>query len=72
MSKVSPVLVWFRRDFRLHDNPMLRAAQDSGRPIIPIFILDEIAKIMLPNKATNMYLINLVCFKFPVNSIILI
>jgi deoxyribodipyrimidine photo-lyase len=31
-----------RRDFRLHDNPALKAAQESGRPIIPVFILDEV------------------------------
>ena len=44
MNEISPILVWLRRDFRLHDNPMLRAAQDSGRPIIPVFILDEIVE----------------------------
>jgi hypothetical protein len=34
----SPVLVWFRRDLRLADNPALHAACESGRPVIPVFI----------------------------------
>ncbi len=40
----SPILLWFRRDFRLSDHPALRAAADSGRPVIPVFILDEVAE----------------------------
>ena len=42
MEKKSPIIVWMRRDFRLHDNPALKAAQDSGRPVIPVFIFDEV------------------------------
>ena len=42
MENKSPIIVWMRRDFRLHDNPALKAAQESGRPIIPVFILDEV------------------------------
>jgi len=38
---VAPVLVWFRRDLRLADNPALLAAVASGRPILPIFIWEE-------------------------------
>ncbi len=41
MPKPTPVLVWFRRDLRLADNPALSAAAKGGRPIVPIFILDE-------------------------------
>ncbi|WP_299955496.1 deoxyribodipyrimidine photo-lyase [uncultured Roseobacter sp.] len=37
----SPVLVWFRRDFRLSDHPALHAACSTGRPVIPIFIHDD-------------------------------
>lgn len=37
----SPVLVWFRRDFRLSDHPALHAACKSGRPVIPVFIHDD-------------------------------
>ncbi|WP_299868982.1 deoxyribodipyrimidine photo-lyase [uncultured Roseobacter sp.] len=37
----SPVLVWFRRDFRLSDHPALHAACSTGRPVIPVFIHDD-------------------------------
>ena len=37
-----PILVWFRRDFRLEDHPALSAAAESGRPVIPFFICDEV------------------------------
>ncbi|CAH2324541.1 Hypothetical predicted protein [Pelobates cultripes] len=33
-----PVLVWFRRDLRLHDNPALIAALERGVPVIPVFL----------------------------------
>lgn len=36
-----PALLWFRSDLRLADNPALAAAAASGRPIIPVFILDD-------------------------------
>ena len=36
-----PVLAWFRRDLRLTDNPAWNAAAGSGRPVIPVFILDD-------------------------------
>lgn len=36
----SPVVVWFRRDLRLNDNPALAAAAGSGRPVIAVYILD--------------------------------
>lgn len=36
-----PVILWFRRDLRLDDNPALNAAAATGRPIIPLYILDE-------------------------------
>lgn len=35
-----PVILWFRRDLRLGDNPALAHAVQTGRPIIPIHILD--------------------------------
>ena len=34
-------LLWFRRDLRLADNPALSAANALGRPIIPVFLLDD-------------------------------
>lgn len=33
-----PVLVWFRSDLRLADNPALTAAVRRGGPVIPVFI----------------------------------
>lgn len=39
---MGPVIYWVRRDFRLSDNTALVAACDSGRPVIPVFICDEI------------------------------
>jgi deoxyribodipyrimidine photo-lyase len=37
---VAPLILWFRRDLRLDDNPMLAAAAATGRPLIPVFVLD--------------------------------
>lgn len=39
---VDPVIVWFRQDLRLADNPALTAAVETGQPIIPIYILDDV------------------------------
>ncbi len=36
-----PVLLWFRRDLRVADNPALAAAAASGAPVIPFFLDDE-------------------------------
>ncbi len=41
MVSESPVIVWFRQDLRLADNPALHAAAKSGKPIIALYILDE-------------------------------
>jgi len=37
-----PAIWWLRRDFRLRDNPALRAAVDAGGPILPLFVLDPV------------------------------
>jgi deoxyribodipyrimidine photo-lyase len=37
----APVIMWFRLDLRLTDNPALLAARDTGRPVIPVFVLDQ-------------------------------
>ncbi|WP_413206877.1 cryptochrome/photolyase family protein [Rhodospirillum sp. A1_3_36] len=37
----SPVLLWFRQDLRLSDNPAVAAAAQSGAPILALFILEE-------------------------------
>ena len=36
-----PVIVWFRQDLRLSDNPALSAAAQTGRPVIAVYVLDD-------------------------------
>ena len=36
-----PVLLWFRQDLRLQDNPALIAALQTGAPVVPVYILDD-------------------------------
>ena len=43
---MSPVLLWFRRDLRLHDNPALQAAAEAGRSVVPVYISDELDTLM--------------------------
>jgi deoxyribodipyrimidine photo-lyase len=40
-SSAPPLILWFRRDLRLDDNPMLAATAGIGRPLIPVFVADE-------------------------------
>lgn len=42
MARSHPVIVWFRQDLRLADNPALTHAVKSGAPVIPVYILDDI------------------------------
>ena len=37
----TPIIVWFRQDLRVADNPALAEAAKSKRPIIPLYILDD-------------------------------
>jgi deoxyribodipyrimidine photo-lyase len=37
-------LLWFRQDLRLQDNPALVAALESGRPVVPVYLLDDAAE----------------------------
>jgi len=41
---VKPLIYWVRRDFRLGDNAALMAACRSGRPVVPVFICDEVVE----------------------------
>ena len=41
MVTEGPVVVWFRDDLRVSDNPSLRAAAESGRPVLPVYVLDD-------------------------------
>ena len=42
MTDTSPIILWFRRDLRLGDHPALTEAAKSGRPVIPVFLYDEV------------------------------
>lgn len=44
MPRTAPIILWFRRDLRLGDHAALRAACETGRPIIPLFIYDEVTE----------------------------
>ena len=41
---MKPVIYWVRRDFRIGDNAALSAACASGRPVIALFICDEVVE----------------------------
>ncbi len=44
----APVILWFRRDLRLSDNPALSAAAATGDPVIPLFVFDEESQSVRP------------------------
>lgn len=37
---LAPVIVWFRRDLRLSDNPAFYAAAQTGRAVIPLYVFE--------------------------------
>ncbi|GAM99314.1 deoxyribodipyrimidine photolyase [alpha proteobacterium U9-1i] len=37
----APIVVWFRQDLRVADNPALHAAHDSKRPLVCVYVLDD-------------------------------
>ncbi len=43
MSPAAPIIVWFREDLRLADNPALAWAVEAAAPILPLFVLDDAA-----------------------------
>ncbi len=52
-----PVIVWFRQDLRLSDHPALQAAVATGRPVVPVFILEPAAgQAWAPGGATRWWL----------------
>ncbi len=51
-----PAIVWFRRDLRLTDNPALQGAIASGRPVIPLVILEDAAPVRAPGAAARWWL----------------
>ncbi|MEK9968334.1 MAG: deoxyribodipyrimidine photo-lyase [Ferrovibrio sp.] len=55
-SGSSPLVVWFRQDLRLNDNPALAAAAASHRQVIPLYILDTSATDWAMGAATRWWL----------------
>jgi deoxyribodipyrimidine photo-lyase len=52
----APVIVWFRADLRLADHPALAAAARAGRPVIPVFVLDDGNRHAMPGAAGRWWL----------------
>ncbi len=52
----APVILWFRRDLRLADNPALQAALRRAAPIIPLYVLDQTPDLRAPGAATLWWL----------------
>ena len=52
----APILVWLRQDLRLTDNSALIAAAGAGRPVIPVYILDETPGVRPPGAASRWWL----------------
>ena len=42
----APIIYWLRRDLRLGDHPGLTAVAATGRPVIPVFIFDDLIKAL--------------------------
>ena len=45
-TSASPCIVWFRDDLRLSDHPALRAASETGRPVICLYVFDEASEAL--------------------------
>ena len=41
MPDMAPIIVWFRQDLRLSDNPALAHAVASGQPVVCLYLLDD-------------------------------
>lgn len=44
MVDLAPVILWFRRDLRTVDHAALTAAVETGRPVVPVFVLDPLTE----------------------------
>lgn len=51
-----PVLLWFRQDLRLFDNPALSEAASRGAPVIPVYILAPETESGSPGAAARWWL----------------
>lgn len=41
MKKSKRIVVWFRKDLRLHDNEALTKAIENGEEVVPVYVFDE-------------------------------
>jgi deoxyribodipyrimidine photo-lyase len=48
MAVTAPAIVWFREDLRLDDNPALAAAVATGRPLVAVYLRDEVSPGVRP------------------------
>jgi deoxyribodipyrimidine photo-lyase len=39
----APIIVWYRQDLRIRDQAALAAAADTGRPVVPVYVLDDVS-----------------------------
>ncbi|MCW6507928.1 cryptochrome/photolyase family protein [Lichenifustis flavocetrariae] len=52
-TRSKPTIVWFRDDLRLTDQPALHAAVTSGRPVLCIYIFDQVSEGVRPLGAAS-------------------
>jgi deoxyribodipyrimidine photo-lyase len=53
----APIILWFRQDLRLQDNPALQAALQTGRSLVVVYIYDlESEAPWRPGGATRWWL----------------
>lgn len=55
-TDAAPILVWFRRDLRLADNPALTFAARGERPILPVYIYENDADMRADGGAAKWWL----------------
>lgn len=48
-----PLILWFRQDLRISDNPALVHAAQSGREVLALFVLDEVSPDVRPMGAAQ-------------------
>lgn len=54
---LAPAIVWLRNDLRVADNPALKAACDTGQPVLVVYVLDEVTPGVRPlGSATKWWL----------------
>ena len=51
-----PAILWMRRDLRLADNDALQAVIASGRPVVPLVILEDEPPVRAPGAAARWWL----------------